>query len=123
MKKNVSLDYTLGEGWLSPWLDGLRKGKAMASSCSGCQDVYFPPLKVCPTCFAPCDGWRSLSGGAVIVHRTTGSDGDFAMARFDGAKGAAIANAEALPSGVTRAVLAPSPEDPPTLALIPEPLT
>ena len=120
MKKTVTLDYTLGEGWLAPWLDGLRAGAAVASACSACGDAHFPPLRVCPTCRIPCDGWLRLKGGATILFRTAGADGDFAMARFDGASGTAIVRSDALPQGATRARLSPCPDDPPRLALIPE---
>ncbi len=123
MKRRVALDYTLGEGWLAPWLDGLRAGKAVASTCSACGEVRFPPLRVCPACRVPSDGWRSLSGGATVLFRTQGTDGDIVLARFDGATGAAIARAEALPEGATRAVLAPCPDEPPILALTAEPET
>ena len=39
------------------------------------------------------------------------------LARFDGAVGAAIARADALPDGAARAVLAPCSDDPPILSL------
>jgi len=120
MKQGISLDYTLGEGWLAPWLDGVREGKALASNCAVCSAAHFPPLRVCPACRVPCDGWRALSGGGLIVHRTTGTDGDFAMVRFDGARGAAIAPADELPEGTTRVALAPCDDDPPRLVLVPE---
>ncbi|WP_299949934.1 zinc ribbon domain-containing protein [uncultured Ruegeria sp.] len=123
MKQDITLNYTLGEGWLAPWLDGLREGKALASTCKECGNAHFPPLRACPTCRAPCDGWCALNGGASVVYRTTGADGDFAMVRFDGACGAAIANAQALPPDATRAILAPCRDAPPKLALIPEPET
>ncbi len=45
------------------------------------------------------------------------------MARFDGACGAAIANADALPPNTTNARLALCHDDPPKLVLIPEPQT
>lgn len=123
MKRNVTLDYTLGEGWLTPWLDGVRAGTAVASTCSGCGTAQFPPLRSCPTCRTLSDGWRSLGGGATILYRTQGADGDFAMAQFDGAQGAAIARADALPEGATRAVLATCSDDAPFLSLHPEPRT
>ncbi|MEM8729186.1 MAG: hypothetical protein AAGF79_04635 [Pseudomonadota bacterium] len=123
MKRHVALDYTLGEGWLAPWIDGLRNGIAVASSCSACDGAFFPPLRTCPTCRVRCDGWRRLSGGATVLYRTHGTDGDFAMARFDGATGAAIARSDALPAGATRAVLAASVDDPPQLSLVSEPQT
>lgn len=120
MKHGVTLDYTLGEGWLTTWLDGLRNGQAVASTCSDCGDAHFPPLRICPGCRVRCDGWRGLSGGATILYRATGTDGDFAMAHFDGACGAAIARADALPPNATRAMLSASGDDPPRLALEPE---
>ena len=123
MKRNVSLDYALGEGWLSPWLDGLRVGKAVASTCSTCGDAHFPPLRTCPTCRTRSDGWRTLGGGATVLYRTEGTDGDFAMVRFDGASGAAIAHADGLPEGATRVLLAACPDDPPRISLNSEPPT
>lgn len=123
MKRRLALDYSLGEGWLAPWLEGLRQGKAVASTCSACGEVQFPPLRTCPACRVRSDGWCNLSGGATVLYRTAGADGDMALARFDGAIGAAIARAEALPEGASRAVLAPCPDDPPILALIAEPET
>lgn len=123
MKRQVTLEYALGAGWLAPWLEGLRAGRAVASSCSACGKAQFPPLRTCPDCRRPSDGWRSLPGGATILFRTQGSDGDVAMARFDGSSAAAIARADALPQGTRRAVLAPCPTDPPTLSLIVEPET
>lgn len=120
MKRNVALEYTLGEGWLAPWIDGLREGVAVASACSTCGETHFPPLRSCPTCRSRCDGWTRLGGGATILFRTNGSDGDYAMAQFDGATGAAIARADGLPADATRAVLAACPDDPPRLSLAPE---
>jgi len=123
MKRTVALEYSLGEGWLMPWRDGLRQGKAVASTCAACGEAQFPPLRACPSCRARSDGWCTLSGAGTILNRTTGADGDFAMIRFDGAKGAAIARAEAIPPDATRASLAACPDDPPTLVLIAEPQT
>lgn len=123
MKRQVTLDYTLGAGWLAPWLDGLRDGKAVASHCSNCDEAQFPPLRACPTCRQSSDGWQTLEGSATVLFRTTGSDGDVAMVRFDGAKCATITRAEALPVDTTRCVLVPSPDDPPILAIKAEPLS
>ena len=122
MKRRLDLDYTLGEGWLAPWLDGLRQGKAVASTCSACGEAHFPPLRTCPTCRTPTDGWRILDGGAAILFRTVGTDGDFALAHFDGASGAVVVRAEALPQDATRTVIVACPNDPPILSLIAESL-
>ena len=123
MKRRVTLEYALGEGWLAPWRDGLRQGKAVASTCSTCDEAQFPPLRVCPKCRVPSDGWRTLTGRATVLFRTNGTDGDIAMVQFDGASGATIARSEALPQGASGAVLAPCPTDPPILSLIAEPET
>ena len=121
MKRQVTLDYTLGAGWLTPWLDGLRDGKAVASTCSACETAYFPPLRNCPSCRENTNGWRTLNGGATVLFRTSGTDGDVAMVRFDGASNACIAGH--LPEGTTRCILTPSTEDPPTPAIKAEPTT
>jgi len=123
MKRQVSLDYSLSAGWLAPWLEGLRVGKAVASLCSACNEAQFPPLRFCPTCRQHSDGWRKLDGHADVLFRTKGTDGDIAMVRFDGANSACIACIEALPIGATRCVLTTSTDEPPTPTLIVEPET
>lgn len=121
MKRHLELEYALGEGWLAPWLDGLRQGRAVASSCTTCGAGQFPPLRDCPNCHRPSNGWTTLAGTASILSRTIGADGDFALVQFEGAERAAIARAEALPNDANRAVLGSCPEGPPTIRLEPEP--
>lgn len=120
MKHTLTLDYTIGEGWLQPWVDGIRQGLAMASRCSTCGQAQFPPLRICPTCRVATDGWQRLDGGAVVLFRTTGSDGDFALAAFDGAEGAAVVRVGALPAAATRGCLLPAGDGPPVMCLGPE---
>ncbi|MEX0345549.1 MAG: zinc ribbon domain-containing protein [Rhizobiaceae bacterium] len=120
MKLAFSLDYTLGEGWMLPWVEGMRHGKAVASACSQCNKAQFPPTRLCPNCRIPSDGWTELSGGAAILFRTTGSDGDFALARFDGSEGAVVVRAERLSDTATRGHLNAIAEGPPSLCLRPE---
>ncbi len=120
MKIALSLDYTIGEGWMLPWVDGLRDGKAVASVCSQCNQAQFPPTRLCPDCCTPSEGWKELSGGATILIRTTGSDGDFALARFDGSEGAVVVRAEGLAETATRGRLKAVAEDVPSLSLRPE---
>ncbi len=117
MKHHLSLDYTIAEGWLRPWVDGLRDGRAVASTCSHCDNTQFPPLRICPNCRMPSDGWRELPGGATLLHRTFGSDGDFALARFDGAERSAVVRAEHLPGDARRGQLAAVPVGHPRLIL------
>jgi hypothetical protein len=118
MKHRVALDYELAEGWLAPWVEGLRKGEAVASHCTACHSSRFPPLRACPVCRARLNRWVTLSGYATVLSRTTGTDGDFVMARFDGTEGGAILRADHLPDGAERGRLrACGADDPPTLSL------
>ncbi|MEP2892758.1 Zn-ribbon domain-containing OB-fold protein [Tateyamaria sp.] len=121
MKRLVNLNYTLGAGWLTPWLDGLRNGKAVASTCTACDAAHFPPLRACPTCRQNTDGWCTLNGTAKVLFRTNGTDGDIAMVQFDGASSACIARADTLPEGTTRCALTTSTDNPPTPTLKAEP--
>lgn len=120
MKLSLTLDYTIGEGWLQPWVEGLRQGKAMASSCSTCGQLRFPPVRICPICRVASGGWAQLDGRATVEFRTIGTDGDFALARFDGATGAALVCAEALPEHSKRGRLRAVPDGPPAIILGPE---
>ncbi|WP_171128495.1 MULTISPECIES: Zn-ribbon domain-containing OB-fold protein [unclassified Ruegeria] len=121
MKHQVSLDYSLAEGWLAPWIEGLRQGKAIASHCKTCGGAQFPPLRVCPDCRTPSDGWVTLSGRAAIQWRTTGADGDFAVAKFEGAHGATVLRSAHLPPHAAHGRLRACAEGPPILQLEPEP--
>ncbi|MEM9107613.1 MAG: hypothetical protein AAGC96_18360 [Pseudomonadota bacterium] len=94
MKHRVQLDYTLGEGELADYLDGLREGKAVASYCRGSGRTSFPPDCSCRS--RQPDGedntveLKQLSGGAEILVRTDGPSGAFALVRFDGADNMAV---------------------------------
>ena len=117
MKYSLTLDYTIGEGWLQVWVDGLREGRAMASSCSTCGHAQFPPLRICPTCKIASDDWTQLDGSASIQFRTTGTDGDFALVQFDGADSAAVVRTDALPEFMKRGRLLPAGGWPARIAL------
>jgi uncharacterized OB-fold protein len=90
MKRTLTLDYTLGEGFLVSYLDGLRSGTAVASRCPACGRVALPPEPVC-TCGAHDPVIMALPGLATVLWRSTGSDGDVALVRFDGADSNALA--------------------------------
>ncbi len=94
MKHRVSLDYTLGEGDLSDYLDGLRHGTAVGCRCRACGRTSFPPERVCPCRERANDAGglepKSLPGTAEILCRTDGLAGAFALVRFDGADNAAV---------------------------------
>jgi uncharacterized OB-fold protein len=81
---DITLEYTLNSGWMTPYVDGLRKGEAMARRCATCAKVSFPPVRICD-CGGRDGFWEPLSGVAQVTLRTTGQDGDFAMASFEGA--------------------------------------
>ena len=80
----LTLGYALAPGWLAPFADGLTGGIAMARRCGTCRRTSFPPLRTCQ-CGAAAGDWIALPGTAQIRFRTSGSDGDFALVRFDGA--------------------------------------
>ncbi|MBT0956721.1 hypothetical protein IV417_04945 [Alphaproteobacteria bacterium KMM 3653] len=82
MKRQVTLDYTLPEGALRPYFEGLREGRAMASHCVICGRVAFPARAQC--CGADVE-WRALSGRAQVERRTDGGGRGFALVRFEGA--------------------------------------
>ncbi len=94
MKHRVAFDYSLAEGELAGFLDGLREGKAIASHCRGCGRTSFPPARSCRC--QRSDGTddalepKHLSGGAEILVRTDGPGGAFALVRFDGADNMAV---------------------------------
>lgn len=120
MKHTLTLDYTIGEGWLTPWVDGLREGQPIASSCSACESAQFPPLRICPNCRIPSDRWTKLEGRAAVQFRTDGSDGAFALARFAGAQGAAVVRVEDLPNTEKYGRLLPAMDGPLVIRLGPE---
>lgn len=90
MKLALTLDYTLGEGFFAPYLDGLRAGQALAGRCAGCGRIALPPAPVCP-CGQRGVEMLALSGLATLLWRSTGSDGDVALVRFDGADAPSLA--------------------------------
>lgn len=121
MKHRVTLDYSLAKGWLAPWVDGLREGRAVASQCSACGTARFPPLRICPDCRVLSETWVALPGTAEILWRTNGADGDFALAHFAGTEGAAVVRAELLREGAKHGRLRACSEGPPILQLEPDP--
>lgn len=114
----LSLEYTLHSGWMAPFVEGLQAGKAVARACSECAHVSFPPLKTC-ACGSTRAAWQTLSGRADITARTTGADGDFALARFEGASGLATVRLADMPPDATRGTLTPATGALPQLILSP----
>lgn len=116
MKFALTLEYEAAEGFLGPYLSGLREGRAVAGSCDTCGRTALPPEATC-ICGARDFSARPLSGEAAILWRTTGTDGDVALVRFDGADTLSVARLEGF-SGQLRGVVAASPES--ALVIIPE---
>ncbi len=58
-----------------------------------------------------------LNGSARILHRTTGSDGDFAMVRFDGADTLTVVALDAVSMSATSAAIKPQTGKLPRLIL------
>ncbi|MDF1775527.1 MAG: hypothetical protein P1V13_05825 [Rhizobiaceae bacterium] len=85
MKVRLVLDYSINEGVLQPYFDGLRAGKAIASRCDHCKHVAFPARSTCAICHADTVSFQPLSGRAEVVHRSDGPAASHALVRFDGA--------------------------------------
>jgi hypothetical protein len=46
--------------------EGLKQGKVLATKCTKCGKIYFPPNADCPECLASCLEWVELSNLAEI---------------------------------------------------------
>ncbi len=84
MDYRLVLDYRLSAGRLTPWIEGLRIGKARAHCCGECGRVSFPPERRC-SCGSIQTKWMTLPGSATILQRSDGPENSFALARFEGA--------------------------------------
>ena len=119
---DLTLSYTLADGWLAPWTKALKRGQALGRACASCGRVSFVPLRICP-CGSSDGTWTQLSPIAALKWRTVGQDGDFALVRFPGAdtdctvslynvpNGAEAARLCASNDGVPRLILGPTTED------------
>lgn len=116
MKLRLSLEYDLAEGWLSPYIAGLRDGRAVAACCVACEAVSFPPLRVC-ACGGRQSTWVTLEGTAKVIWRATGADGDFALVRFDGAATASVARVQNMAPNEAAGRIVPAATERPGLAI------
>ncbi|MEO9517916.1 MAG: zinc ribbon domain-containing protein [Paracoccaceae bacterium] len=117
---HLALDYTLAPGWFAPFVDGLKQGAATGRHCSDCAKVSFPPVRVC-SCGSSNATWVVLSGRAEIIWRTDGSDGSFALARFEGANALSSVKLIDVGGDATHGQLIASEGDLPMLLLTGEP--
>lgn len=118
IKHQIVLDYTLAPGWMKPFVDGLITGNAVALKCASCALISYPPQRTC-TCGETQSDWITLSGIAEIVFRTTGSDGDFGLVRFDGADTQTVVRLEAFSIHLERGRIAKSEGGLPKMILEP----
>ncbi len=116
MKIALTLDYDLGEGFLGRYLEGLRRGVAIAGRCTACGRVAMPPERSC-SCGAHQAVARELDGAATVQWRTTGADGDVALVRFEGADSMSLARLQGF-VGQTRGRIVADPGA--ALVLVPE---
>ena len=119
MDLNLRLDYVLGEGWLAPYIAGLRDGCAIAARCTACDAVSFPPVRVC-ACGGRQSAWVTLDGTAKVIFRSTGMDGDFALVQFAGASTGSVARLQGMAAHETMGRIAPALTTRPGLVVIRE---
>jgi len=110
------LDYQLNAGWLAPYVDGLKDGKLIARQCTRCSRISFPPVRSC-ICGHTDGNWKQLKGTAKILQRATGTDGDFAMVRFDGADTLSVAALDAVSLSATTVTIKTTGSNLPQLIL------
>lgn len=103
---------------MKPFVDGLIDGKAVATKCTSCAHISYPPQRTC-TCGEKQSDWIRLSGTAEIVFRTTGSDGDFGLVQFDGADTQTVVRLEAFSTHVQRGRIAKAVDSLPKMILVP----
>jgi len=51
---------------MSKFLNALKKGKILASTCSKCGRIMVPPRMFCEQCFKPTDGWTYVKDTGTI---------------------------------------------------------
>ena len=114
----MTLAYKLPGGWMADYVDGIMAGRARARRCSACGRVSFVPIRTCP-CGSSDGVWIDLTGIATVIHRTSGSDGDFASVRFDGADTNTVVALDGFSADQKRGRLIPPQGDLPALVLAP----
>ena len=121
--ERLDITYGIEPGVLSPYIDGLRAGQAVARRCRQCGRVSFPPDRTC-RCGAQDFVWSTLSGlGRLLVVTTIGGQ-QVALVQFKGADNSALARVigdqcrEGQPATIVAS--ASSPSDWPTLDVITE---
>lgn len=129
----LGLRYRHGFGALSPFLRALQEGRALASRCPACDDVRFPPRRLClhdrtPTVPHPLDGTgevlRLTTGVTPIPLAGEAREETFAEIAMHGADNRVLARLRGGPAapGARVRLLAPAGElEHPIQALVFEP--
>jgi uncharacterized OB-fold protein len=65
----ISVPYTWWAGETTGrFLKALRdEQKIVGNRCDGCNRVFVPPRKTCPTCFTPNETWNTVANEGVVV--------------------------------------------------------
>jgi uncharacterized OB-fold protein len=93
----LSYDYSLGEV-AGKFMEGLKQGKILATSCSKSGLTYLPPRAYCERSFEPCDGWVEAATEGVIEAST------IIMRGFQGKRNPPVAIAYVKLDGIDSAI-------------------
>ena len=96
----VELEYSYSLGALKPYFDALVESRALASRCSKCGKVSFPPRIVCDDDQTKTE-WIELAGSGEIIEFSTGKDANgeraaFALIQMSGASNYCLGRLEEL---------------------------
>ena len=103
---------------MTRWVSGLSEGKAIALKCSQCEKSSFPPQRICD-CSSSKNEWIELSGNANILVKTSGVDGDFAIAKFEGSHTSAVVRLKGFNKDEMNGKISSCDPSQPSLNLIP----
>ncbi len=64
--RELKLRYFISIEKTKPFFDGLREGKLLATKCSNCEKLFFPPQNDCPHCLKSELDWVELSKKGIL---------------------------------------------------------
>ena len=62
---DIAYEWDAGEA-MGAFLEGLRDGRIVATSCTSCERTLVPPRKFCERCFRPADRWTEVEAVGVV---------------------------------------------------------
>jgi uncharacterized OB-fold protein len=62
---DITYSWDAGEA-MGAFLEGLRDGRIVATSCTSCERTLVPPRKFCERCFRPADRWTEVEAVGVV---------------------------------------------------------